>query len=413
MILLAICDAALMVYLSVGLWQRRARAIGVTTVVQSGEAVPEGNGGRVRKAVEEIPEVHRQLDWRLLALADLHRCVANLREVGCPEATIKDIILAEVNRRYAPRERALKMRYEDYELWESPSPGARNVLDSQMQLSALYAEKKALLRDLLGVEVELPMPKGLRDGAQSQLEMALATLPEGKRAQVRSIQEGYLAEMQRLKVNTLNFLEGPDVELLAKLKAERWRELAKTLTPDELVDFHLQTSSLGQMVRARAGSDVSEPEFREAYKKILAKYTDAAANESADSASLMASMSKLRGEALRGDVFKEVLGDQRWTEMQQARDPVYRQLKEAGAQMGLPAEVIEKAYAVQQAARQDFAQQFSNPNLSNEERQRMAKEYSDSMTKGMRDVFGEEGFRKFQETRRPAGLKPAPQAPPR
>src|SRR5438045_3173462 len=147
MIFLAFLDAALVVCLGVVLLHWHGAPV-VLPAVENGEAVSSADYGKgANTEPADIWDTPGKLDWRLLSLADLHRCVVNLRSVGCPEATIKDIILAEVNRRYAPRERALKLRYEDYELWESPSPGTRNVLDSQMQLMALYNEKKALLRD--------------------------------------------------------------------------------------------------------------------------------------------------------------------------------------------------------------------------------------------------------------------------
>jgi hypothetical protein len=83
----------------------------------------------------------KRLDWRLLSLPDLHDCVAALRSVGCPASTVQDIIIAEVNRRFAPREHALKVGYEDYELWDAPRAGICSVLERQKQLRDLYNEK--------------------------------------------------------------------------------------------------------------------------------------------------------------------------------------------------------------------------------------------------------------------------------
>src|SRR5204863_7520789 len=90
-----------------------------------------------RPATAQPGSQDREFDWRWLTLADLHGCVAGLRAIGCPEATIQDVLVAEVNRRFAPRERALSFRYEDYEPWETPPPGTRNVLERQLQLRAL------------------------------------------------------------------------------------------------------------------------------------------------------------------------------------------------------------------------------------------------------------------------------------
>jgi len=56
-----------------------------------------------------------------VASPDLARYAENLRRAGCPEQTIKDILLAEVNRQYAAREAALKVRPDDIAPWEAAS----------------------------------------------------------------------------------------------------------------------------------------------------------------------------------------------------------------------------------------------------------------------------------------------------
>src|SRR3569832_2298103 len=38
---------------------------------------------------------------------------ANLRAIGCPEQTVKDILTAEIDRRYAPQEEALRPKPAD------------------------------------------------------------------------------------------------------------------------------------------------------------------------------------------------------------------------------------------------------------------------------------------------------------
>ena len=45
--------------------------------------------------------------WRDLHADDLKEFIRRLRGGGCPEETVQDLILAEVNRRYAARQREL------------------------------------------------------------------------------------------------------------------------------------------------------------------------------------------------------------------------------------------------------------------------------------------------------------------
>src|SRR5438445_7668254 len=83
--------------------------------------------------------------WRALMADDLRQYVANLRGVQCPEETIRDIIQAEVNRRYSPRERGLKVRPEDVPPWEAAGGYDRRAGESKLR--QLLEEKRSLLKD--------------------------------------------------------------------------------------------------------------------------------------------------------------------------------------------------------------------------------------------------------------------------
>ena len=56
--------------------------------------------------------------WLDIQSADLKQFVRRLRNAGCPDETVKDIILAEVNRRFPARTRELwPDRYESKPFW--------------------------------------------------------------------------------------------------------------------------------------------------------------------------------------------------------------------------------------------------------------------------------------------------------
>ena len=59
---------------------------------------------------EPLPEgvvVSEAFDWAQLESADYHDYIANLRAIGCPELTVRDIIIADVNDLFTPRVKAL------------------------------------------------------------------------------------------------------------------------------------------------------------------------------------------------------------------------------------------------------------------------------------------------------------------
>src|SRR5262245_34828763 len=97
MIAMAIGDVALLVYLLVAISQRRISQSAPSPSPQIEQTASPSEGAAPKTLGEDrTRNSPKRLDWRLLALADLHKFVANLREIGCPELTIQDIIIAEV-----------------------------------------------------------------------------------------------------------------------------------------------------------------------------------------------------------------------------------------------------------------------------------------------------------------------------
>ena len=409
-ILLAV-DAALAIYLPIALYRRPQTAPGYsdgqTPATATREQVVFPRRSAIKHAKSGSPRQKRALDWRLLSAADLHNCVAALRAVGCPDATTIDIIVAEVNRRFAARERALRFRYEDYDLWNAPAATTRGRMERQIQLRELYAEKRALLKELLGVDVPFEIPGALADRTQSKYDAAIQQLPESKREQVQSIHENYRAKVEKLKARTLNFLEPEDFTELDRLKKERRQALGQVLTADELLDFDLKTSNLTGMIRsALAGAQPTEAELRELFKHVQRLYDEPSLLTAAqDPSAVMASLGDLQRELQNSEIVKAVLGEQRYADLQRSRDPLYQTALRVTAQAGLDADSAVRLYDLQRAAQQELQSQLANPQLSNEQRQQLFREIGEKTKRAIQQTLGEENFRRYDQIQR---LAPSP-----
>src|SRR5262245_49387488 len=107
--------------------------------------------------------VRRQIfSWRELESTDYPTYVANLREIGCPEQTIRDIIIADINGLYA-RRRASELVTSEQQWWRS-EPDPEVVTAAAEKSKALEDERRTLLTRLLGTNweagdiVSLPRP---------------------------------------------------------------------------------------------------------------------------------------------------------------------------------------------------------------------------------------------------------------
>src|SRR5262249_16568568 len=134
--------------------------------------------------------------WRELESADYHKFIANLRAIGCPEQTIRDVILAEVNKQFAPREKPLKTGPKATK--GNPGETAEQRVERLRQLRALQLEKRSLVKDLLGTDIPLDVlpSSGSRD--YHAFEVAFNFLPSDKRDAVQLLQEKYWQDSDAL-----------------------------------------------------------------------------------------------------------------------------------------------------------------------------------------------------------------------
>src|SRR5947209_4270781 len=86
--------------------------------------------------------------WQEVESPDYTTYIANLRGIGCPEQTIRDIIIADVNAHFS-RRRATEMVTPEQQWWRAEPD--TNVLQVAMEKArVLDDERRALLTRLLG-----------------------------------------------------------------------------------------------------------------------------------------------------------------------------------------------------------------------------------------------------------------------
>ena len=383
-------------------WKNRAP--GVEGSPPSGGASPDESGTPSKTITRRIhvpagrPETPSRFTWRFIESSDFKQYIANLRAVGCPEQTIQDIVIAEVNKLYAGKEAALRLRPEHLKPWEVFAVSTRVAMDRERKLRQLLREKRALLKELLGIDVPVEMPSALSGGVASRearFEKAYQNLPEGKRDLVRAIQEQYWDKSEELETRIMGFWEKQDYEEAVRLRAELRSSLAKTLTPDELLDYDIGTSSNASRYRSElAAVNVSDQEFRELFKArhaIDEEFNTGLPNDP-DSARKRAEARRMLEESM-----KSVLGEQRYADYQRSRDSQFRNLARLAQETGLSSETAIKAWDVQRLARDESNKLRANPDLPPEQRDQMMRQMQAELDATMTQLLGKEAFDRFQQ----------------
>jgi hypothetical protein len=313
----------------------------------------------------------RQLfTWREVESGDYATYVANLRDIGCPEQTIRDIIIAEVNADYA-RKRATEMVTAEQQWWRS-TPDPSVVQAAAEKIRGLEDERRALLGTLLGTNWEtgdlVSIPRPSRPGVALDGPVLGPLSADTKQA----LQEVSTRSQDRLE----EYLSAqraagkePDPALLAKLRQQTRDDLARVLSPPQLEEFLLRYSQNASDLRNEFGQlryfNQTQDEFRNVFRATDA--IDQRIQLLADATDPSAVGQRKALQEQRENAIKTALGPRRYAEYQQLHDPAYRDALAAAEDAGTP-EAVGALYAVALAARAEQERIRGDTNMTAEQK---------------------------------------------
>ncbi|MFO1477176.1 MAG: LysM domain-containing protein [Verrucomicrobiota bacterium] len=311
--------------------------------------------------------VRRQFfSWSELESPDYLTYIANLRSIGCPEQTIRDIIIAEVNALFA-RRLALEVVTPDQQWWRTePDPVVAAAAASKAR--ELDEERRALLTRLLGPGWEkgdlANLPRPSRPGVPLDGPV-LGVLPPDVKQAVQEISSRAVDRLQDYLLAQNAAGKAPDPVELARLRQQTRDELARTLTPPQLEEYLLRYSQDASLLRSEFSQlkffSASPDEFRNVFRAtdpIDQQIQMLAGNNDPNSVAQRNALLQQRDNAV-----KLALGKDRYAEYTLLHDPAYRDAYAAAADAGDPG-AVSTLYQIGQAGSQQEALIRANTNLT-------------------------------------------------
>ena len=293
---------------------------------------------------ETIASAQPRTGWQQVEADDYTAYIDNLRQIGCPELTIRDIVTAEINDRFEPAFLDLLRRADVFEYWRVGPEDPETAGELERQLEDLEAERIAVLRRFLGEDFTVRKPLYWR------------TLPE------LANQAGYtmLPESLRTTLPGMN-------------QADRMRTLQESLSPEDLFEYEVRHHPMADFLRHRlAGIEVSEEEFRQLFQVQRSFNNPSVASEpdATDSPSALGNLMDevMNFEQQKRDAFREVLGDDRYRDMTRSRDPNWQRLKQVADSHALDQETVESTWRLQQEFQSHLVETLGDQTLTDEER---------------------------------------------
>ncbi len=195
--------------------------------------------------------------WSRLESQDPRELIAALRAIGCPERTIRDLVVFRTCRRHRAQlltEEAQNVREWDY----TRNREHRDWRERNARRNELRDTMLAELEELLGENFN-----SYRMSLVGWAEPEPDFLPIGKRREVRELETRYRREIDALEQDAmLGLLDPEGAERLVSLRRAHQAEIAALLSPAEAEAYLFRESTAARYVRQRLPAAKSEAEFQ-------------------------------------------------------------------------------------------------------------------------------------------------------
>ena len=330
--------------------------------------------------------------WQEVESDDYVAFIANLRDIGCPEQTIHDIIIADVNALYA-RRRATEIVTPEQQWWRT-EPDSNVVAAASARLREMEQDRRTLLTGLLGAGWEsgdqLSLPRPTRAGVPLDGAI-LGMLSQDVKAAVQEISNLGADRAQAYQEAQRAAGKPVDPVELARLRQQTRAELAGVLTPTQLEEYLLRYSQNATTLRTELGQlkyfGATPEEFRQIFRatdsidgqlQLLAGATDAASVQQ-----------RLALMAQRENSLRLALGQERYTQYRLLHDPVYQDAY-AAAQSAGSTESAGTLYEINKLAADEQAWIKANTNLTAQQRAIESKRIELEQMKAVAQSLGQE-----------------------
>lgn len=365
-----------------------------------------------------------RLPWDRIASANLALFRDNLRAVGCPEATIRDILSAELVESAFRRDRttieALEPQY-----WEQIARG--DVPFESWGGSVAERDWEPELVRLLGPD---------RESAETPLKRALANRRRSDSWLPQDVQDRLLElEAARWKTNAARRAANPgdwvDFHVQLQRDNDDFEARRRAVLGDYWAEYQLRNSTSASWAANLPGFEATEAEWRavaEALEalgprpalmmdprmlmrygllpkgfKIVVPGTEPTAGPGPDPAALVAENTPASGPSpadwtnRRAAVFRETLGPARHAEFTRAQDSAYQQVYRVTQRLGLPETAAAQAWELRRAAEANLVELESQTAADRVAVETAVRQVLDETTRALEMLLGATGLAAYRE----------------
>ncbi len=347
--------------------------------------------------------------WSQLETNDFRAYAANLRGVGCPENTLRHIIVPDV-------EKAFRAGPEDDEtapFWENASQTSARNLAGQRRKHAQEAEKRALLRELVGVDWPVETYELWID--EEEPALALGYLPDAKVLGLLAVIESIAPAGDAIKREARGLDIEEDAEKLRALAQSMQRAALAVLSPAEAEEFLLRCYDALQDDLfdgdRHVGVEMTGVEYRELIRQASSGQNwveDMVVAGFGEQSTDIDDIGKRRPETFDAEA-RALLGDTRYAAYQRSRDEAFTEVLGMAKNQKLPVDSAIRAYDIRLTAIEEARRLFANDTLTPDQRKAALAEMQQATAQAVQQILGQKDGERYARTIRDAMKSPGNQ----
>lgn len=397
--------------LAVLTWILAARLTEARRQLEAASALPElpasTNQRPMRLRLHALPPINirtevKTLDWNSIESEDYATYIQNLRNIGCPEETIRDIIVADVDKLFASRRRSIELPQPDWMFWRHPDEippddaAAKAEKEHAMELARLERERRQLLQSLLGDSAAQATLAEYTAEASVDRDLRFLS-PEKRQAMAEATARWRLAQEAAISVAGSESAEVDNA--LAAAAQDLKQAIGKILNPQEQLEYELRSSPLAEELRDRLrGFGASREEFQ----KLFELERDFFAERERLETAVRLEADPQAAEKLEATVIEheegvqKLLGNQRFADLQRTSDPDYQTLYSLAKDHAVPTDLANQVWGMRREVENQTTRIRDNPFLSADQKTRALAAIRNETQAAIVDVLGEPLLNDYQ-----------------
>ncbi len=366
-------------------------------VVHGPVVKPAPRPPQVEPGAAAVIEISERFRWAHIESADYRIYLANLRAIACPEPTVRDIIIADVNDLFAPRVKALvdEVTGQFWELIVRPDDFEKMIEAKHAQLRELDDERDELLTELFGGSDPRTAGSGERHSAERRAlwERTADFLSDEKRLL-------FVSAREELESRWTDFLRTPGLtgdQQQAKrkeLEAAFEQTLRGELTAEEYHELRLRQSPAANLRDRLVGVDW-RPEWVRALAEIQFANGEAQAGQPPNEAIFDTHTGPLPPATKMQ--LRELLGVDRYAILERAMDDRYEPIYRVGQRLGLSDAATAQAFDIRREAEAAANLVRTDESLASAERQARLQAIGAETKQSLSVILGATGLTAYQK----------------